>query len=100
MIFPGALLKVNGAPGNIQGNLDRYVDTTNTTECSGQLVQQATTIVTVMINANNFSPKSGIKFILAGSLLFSVNNILAGLWLNCISSVEITPSSGWHIIAA
>ena len=23
-------------------------------------------------------------------LLFSVNNILAGLWLNCISSVEIT----------
>ena len=28
--------------------------------------------------------------ILADSLLFSVNNILAGLWLNCISSVEIT----------
>ena len=28
--------------------------------------------------------------ILAGSFLFSVNNILAGLWLNCISSVEIT----------
>ena len=27
---------------------------------------------------------------LADSLLFSVNNILAGLWLNCISSVEIT----------
>ena len=23
-------------------------------------------------------------------LLFSINNILAGLWLNCISSVEIT----------
>ena len=28
--------------------------------------------------------------ILANSLLFSVNNILVGLWLNCISSVEIT----------
>ena len=28
--------------------------------------------------------------ILADSLPFSVNNILAGLWLNCISSVEIT----------
>ena len=28
--------------------------------------------------------------ILADSLLFLVNNILAGLWLNCISSVEIT----------
>ena len=28
--------------------------------------------------------------ILADSLRFSVNNILAGLWLNCISSVEIT----------
>ena len=28
--------------------------------------------------------------ILADSLLFSVNNILAGLWINCISSVEIT----------
>ena len=28
--------------------------------------------------------------ILANSLLFSVNNILAGLWLNCISSFEIT----------
>ena len=28
--------------------------------------------------------------ILADSLHFSVNNILAGLWLNCISSVEIT----------
>ena len=28
--------------------------------------------------------------ILADSLLFSVNNILAGLWLNCISAVEIT----------
>ena len=28
--------------------------------------------------------------ILADSLLFSVNNILEGLWLNCISSVEIT----------
>ena len=28
--------------------------------------------------------------ILADSILFSVNNILAGLWLNCISSVEIT----------
>ena len=28
--------------------------------------------------------------ILADSLLFSVNNILAGLWLNCISSAEIT----------
>ena len=27
---------------------------------------------------------------LADSLLFSVNNILAGLWLDCISSVEIT----------
>ena len=27
--------------------------------------------------------------ILADSLLFSVNNILTGLWLNCISSVEI-----------
>ena len=27
--------------------------------------------------------------ILADSLHFSVNNILAGLWLNCISSVEI-----------
>ena len=27
---------------------------------------------------------------LADSLLFSVNNILAGLWINCISSVEIT----------
>ena len=27
---------------------------------------------------------------LADSILFSVNNILAGLWLNCISSVEIT----------
>ena len=27
---------------------------------------------------------------LADSLLFSVNIILAGLWLNCISSVEIT----------
>ena len=26
---------------------------------------------------------------LADSLLFSVNNILAGLWLNCISSIEI-----------
>ena len=26
----------------------------------------------------------------ADSLLFSVNNILAGLWLNCMSSVEIT----------
>ena len=24
------------------------------------------------------------------TLLFSINNILAGLWLNCISSVEIT----------
>ena len=23
-IFPGALLEVNGAPGNIQGNLDSY----------------------------------------------------------------------------
>ena len=32
---------------------------------------------------------------------FSVNNILAGLWLNCISSVEITLlSPGWHNIAA
>ena len=29
---------------------------------------------------------------------FSVNNILAGSWLNCISS-EITLSCGWHIIA-
>ena len=28
--------------------------------------------------------------ILADSLLFSVNNISAGLWLNCISSVEIS----------
>ena len=28
--------------------------------------------------------------ILPDSLLFSVNNILAGSWLNCISSVEIT----------
>ena len=28
--------------------------------------------------------------ILTDSLLFSVNNILAGLWLNCILSVEIT----------
>ena len=28
--------------------------------------------------------------ILADSLLFSVNSILAGLWVNCISSVEIT----------
>ena len=28
--------------------------------------------------------------ILADSLLFSVNSILAGLWLNCISSVEIS----------
>ena len=28
--------------------------------------------------------------ILADSVLFSVKNILAGLWLNCISSVEIT----------
>ena len=28
--------------------------------------------------------------ILADSFLFSVNNISAGLWLNCISSVEIT----------
>ena len=28
--------------------------------------------------------------ILADSLLFSVNTILVGLWLNCISSVEIT----------
>ena len=28
--------------------------------------------------------------ILADSLLFSVNNILAGLWINYISSVEIT----------
>ena len=28
--------------------------------------------------------------ILADYLLFSVNNILAGLWLNCNSSVEIT----------
>ena len=28
--------------------------------------------------------------ILADSLLFSVNNILADLWLNCIFSVEIT----------
>ena len=28
--------------------------------------------------------------ILADSLLFPVNNILAGLWLNCICSVEIT----------
>ena len=28
--------------------------------------------------------------ILADSLRFSVNNILAGLWINCISSVEIT----------
>ena len=27
---------------------------------------------------------------MADSLLFSVNNILVGLWLNCISSVEIT----------
>ena len=27
---------------------------------------------------------------LSDSLLFSVNNILAGLWLNYISSVEIT----------
>ena len=27
--------------------------------------------------------------ILVDSLHFSVNNILAGLWLNCISSVEI-----------
>ena len=38
--------------------------------------------------------------ILADSLRFSVNNILAGLWLNCISSVEITLSSGWLLIAA
>ena len=28
--------------------------------------------------------------ILADSILFSVNSILEGLWLNCISSVEIT----------
>ena len=28
--------------------------------------------------------------ILADSLIFSGNNILAGLWLNCISSVQIT----------
>ena len=28
--------------------------------------------------------------ILADSLLFAVNNILTGLWLNCITSVEIT----------
>ena len=28
--------------------------------------------------------------ILSVSLLFSANNILAGLWLNCVSSVEIT----------
>ena len=28
--------------------------------------------------------------ILADTLVFSINNILAGLWLNCISSVEIT----------
>ena len=35
------------------------------------------------------------------SLLFSVNNILAGLWLNCISSVEnYSLSSGWHVNAA
>ena len=27
--------------------------------------------------------------ILANSLLFSVNNILAGVWLNCISHAEI-----------
>ena len=32
----------------------------------------------------------GVLAILADSLLFSVNNILAGLLLNCISSVEIT----------
>ena len=32
----------------------------------------------------------GFGAILADSLLFLVNNILAGLWLNCISSVEIT----------
>ena len=32
---------------------------------------------------------------------FLIKNILAGLWLNCISSVEITLFfSGWHIIAA
>ena len=29
-----------------------------------------------------------LMYILADSLLFSVNNILAGLWFNCISSVE------------
>ena len=29
-------------------------------------------------------------FWLTRSLLFSVNNILVGLWLNCVSSVEIT----------
>ena len=33
---------------------------------------------------------SKVVAILVDSLLFSVNNILAGLWLNCISSVEIT----------
>ena len=40
--------------------------------------------------------------ILADSFLFSVNNILAGLWLNCISSFlywNYSLSSGWHIIA-
>ena len=38
--------------------------------------------------------------ILAESLLFLVNNILAGLWLNCISSVEITLFLLADIIAA
>ena len=40
--------------------------------------------------------------ILADSLLFfSVNNILAGLWLNCILFCwNYSLSSGWHIIAA
>ena len=32
---------------------------------------------------------------------FSVNNMLVGLWLNCIFSVDnYSLSSGWHIIAA
>ena len=62
--------------------------------------------VYVMIKRLIWTPMSSVlkkadKLNLSLSLLFLVNNILAGLWLNCIfSSDEITLSSGWDIIAA